>query len=76
MPLTLRAFVIRSKLDGFAVRYTQVRLPPRFYASIKLISTDYFSLTQKLLHCSDNREVIGICIISRACSRGRLNLEA
>jgi len=69
MPLTMRAFGSRLKLDGLAVWRAQVRLPPRVNASIKLLSTDYFNLTQKLLHRSQNRKVIGICIISRACSR-------
>jgi hypothetical protein len=50
-------------------------LPPRFNASIKLVSPDYFNLTQKVLRRSENRKLIGICIIRRACSRSRLNLE-
>ena len=68
--LTMHAFGSRLKLDGFAVRCTQVRLPPRFNASVKLVSTDYFDLMQKLLYRSENGEVVGICIIRRACSLG------
>jgi hypothetical protein len=51
-------------------------LAPRFNASFKLASTDYSYMVQKLFHRSENRAVIRICIVSRACSGSRLKLEA